>query len=452
MDFPNLLTFVLAIILFPILTQCTIQIVPGATITALGTHQHMQAHGGSIVRPSSTSLFYLIGENKLGGSAFQSINCYSSPDLVTWTFVTELLSLQSSGDLGPNRVVERPHVLYNEAAAQWVMWMHIDDSSYGEARAGVAVSTGSSVCGGAYSYLGASQPLGFQSRDMNVFQDTDGTGYLLTEDRANGLRIDKMASDYRSVVSATYLYAQDYEAPALYKDGDTYFMFASHESGWDPNDNIYCTAMSLSGPWSAWNTFATVGSNTYSSQTSGVVSINGVVMYMGDRWVSSNLMESTYVWLPLTLSGTTATMANQVNWILNVGAGTWTTGPSETTPEAEASTNTLANGARTVSCSGCSGSTSVGYIGGSPGGTLTLPAISSTVAATTTIRIHHTNADSTQRYANVVVNGVSNPVAFLPTGNDNTPGTSILTVPLKAGSNVIEFEQYNGGWGGFSKR
>lgn len=68
----------------------------------------------------------------------------------------------------------------------------------------------------------------------------------------------------------------------------------------DPNDNIYSTATSLSGPWSAWENFATVGTNTYSSQTADVVSINGVVMYMGDRWVSTNLMTSTYVWLPVS--------------------------------------------------------------------------------------------------------------------------------------------------------
>ena len=67
---------------------------------------------------------------------------------------------------------------------------------------------------------------------MGRTEDTDGTAYLLTEDRANGLRIDLLSSDYLSVESATYLYAQDYEAPALYKDGSTYFMFASHESGW----------------------------------------------------------------------------------------------------------------------------------------------------------------------------------------------------------------------------
>jgi hypothetical protein len=77
-------------------------------------------------------------------------NLLCSQDLVQWTFVNELLTLQSSGDLGPNRVVERPHVLYNDATSKYVMWMHIDDSSYAEARAGVATS--SSICGD-YTYL-----------------------------------------------------------------------------------------------------------------------------------------------------------------------------------------------------------------------------------------------------------------------------------------------------------
>ena len=125
----------------------------------------MQAHGGGIVQ--SNGVFYLIGENKLNGSAFQSINCYSSTDLVSWKFENKILTLQASGDLGPSRVVERPHVIYNDATKKWVLWMHIDSSNYGEAKAGVA--TCSSVCGN-YNYVGSVQPLGFQSRDMNVFK------------------------------------------------------------------------------------------------------------------------------------------------------------------------------------------------------------------------------------------------------------------------------------------
>jgi hypothetical protein len=59
------------------------------------------------------------------------------------------------------------------------MWLHIDSSNYGEAEVGVATS--SSICG-SYSYIGSWRPLGYESRDMGLFQDTDGQGYLLTED------------------------------------------------------------------------------------------------------------------------------------------------------------------------------------------------------------------------------------------------------------------------------
>ena len=73
-----------------------------------------------------------------------------------------------------------------------------------------------------------------------------------------------------------------------------------------------------------------------------------MAIYTGDRWVPSNLMRSTYVWLPLTISGTTVSMSNHVNWTPNVAQGTWAPGPGETAPEAEA--GVLAGGARSVTC------------------------------------------------------------------------------------------------------
>lgn len=98
---------------------------------------------------------------------------------MSWTYVGALLSRTASGDLGPSRVVERPKVIYNSSTRKYVMYLHIDDSSYGEAKVGVA--TGDSVCG-KYNYLGSWRPLGFQSRDIGLYQDDDGKAYLLTED------------------------------------------------------------------------------------------------------------------------------------------------------------------------------------------------------------------------------------------------------------------------------
>ncbi|KAJ5461253.1 uncharacterized protein N7458_002805 [Penicillium daleae] len=442
----------------------SLQIVPGGSWTASGTNQHVQAHGGGMDMDQSIrcvscifeltslplgiieidSVYYWIGENKLNGSSFQSVNCYSSTNLVEWTFVGELLSLESSGDLGPNRIVERPKVIYNEATSTYVMWMHIDNSSYGEAKTGVA--TGSSVCG-KYNYLGSFQPLGFQSRDMGLFKDDDGSAYLLSEDRPNGLRIDRLTDDYTNVTSNTYLWSEHIEAPAIYKQDGVYFMFGSQLTGWATNDNKYSAATSLSGPWSSWANFAPTGTNTYNSQTAFILGVGPNVMYMGDRWLSSNLMASTYIWLPLTLSGTSANLTNEDSWVISQQEA-WTTSPTQTAPEAESSSNTLSNGAVTLSCSGCSGSKSVGYIGGSSDGALQFNGITSNATTKTTVQVRYENGDSTQRYATVTVNGNSQILSFIPSTNGITPFSSTLNVELNAGAaNVITISGYEGGWG-----
>jgi hypothetical protein len=123
--------------------------------------------------------YYMVGEDKSGGHSFSNVNCYASTDLVQWTLVGAVLTRQASGDLGPNRVVERPKVIYNDRTRKYVLWMHMDSSNYGEAR--VAVAVGDTVCG-RYQYLRSFQPLGRESRDMGLFKDDDGKGYLLTED------------------------------------------------------------------------------------------------------------------------------------------------------------------------------------------------------------------------------------------------------------------------------
>jgi hypothetical protein len=59
---------------------------------------------------------------------------------------------------------------------------------------------------GPYTYRGRSRPLGFQSRDIGLFQETDGTGYLLTEDRASGL---SQTADIIPVGTGQFVYAGD---------------------------------------------------------------------------------------------------------------------------------------------------------------------------------------------------------------------------------------------------
>ena len=290
----------------------------------------LQLHGLGIINAGGT--WYGFGEDKTGESSsntsFQDIPCYSSTNLSTWTRQATALARQSTGDLGPGRIVERPKVLHNPSTGKYVMYLHIDNTSYSEAKVGVAVSD--SVCG-PYTYQGSFQPLGHQSRDIGLFQDTDGTGYLLSEDRANGLRIDRLSADYLSVISSVAVFA-DYEAPAMAKIGGTYYLLGSHLTGWSTNDNVYATATSLSGPWSAFRAFAPTGTNTYNSQTANIITVAGssatTYLYAGDRWTTANLGTSPLIWLPMTVSGTTVTVGWQRSWTLDTSAGTWADGAS----------------------------------------------------------------------------------------------------------------------------
>ncbi|KAM7185338.1 Glycosyl hydrolase, five-bladed beta-propellor domain containing protein [Rhypophila sp. PSN 637] len=422
----------------------SLQVVPGGTWTT-PDGEHLQAHGAGLIQVNGT--YYMVGEDKSGGHSFSNVNCYASTDLVQWTYVGALLSRTSSGDLGPNRVVERPKVIYNDKTRKYVLWMHMDSSNYGEAR--VAVATGDSVCG-KYQYLRSFQPLGRESRDMGLFKDDDGKGYLLTEDRKYGLRIVALSDDFTSPTTDVFSWKLDggnrVEAPAMIKLGNTYFMFTSMMTGWDANENQYTTSTNLRSGWSSWKKFADGGTKTYNSQTTYILKTSETsAIYMGDRWLSDNLMASTYIWLPLKISGTSVTMKNFVSWVPTSNFASWQNPPAENSYEGEKAT--YGGKARDVSCSTCSNKVTAGYIGGPDKGSVTFTGIKSDIDGMTTIRIKFLNGDSSPRYANVRVNGDGGrKVAFLPAKGD--PASSTLHARLRKGSdNTIIIEGWGSGWG-----
>lgn len=285
----------------------------------------LQLHGLGIVQVGNT--WYGFGENKTGqttaNTAFQDIPCYSSTDLANWTHEGIALAKQGSGDLGPNRIVERPKVIYHAGTRTYVMYLHIDNTSYSDQRVGVATSP--TPCG-PYSYRGSFQPLGNQSRDIGLFQDTDGSAYLLSENAGRSLRIYRLSADYTSVASAVAT-LPNHESPAVIKVGGTYYLLASHLTGWATNDNVYATATSLAGPWSPFRNFAAPGTNTYHSQTANIITVQGsaatTYIYAGDRWTGNAMGNSPLIWLPLTIRGTMVNLGQYPSWTLDVDAGTW---------------------------------------------------------------------------------------------------------------------------------
>jgi hypothetical protein len=287
----------------------------------------VHAHGGGVLKVGS--YYYWFGENRNADNTFRYVDAYRSTDLKNWEFRNHVLTEATDPELATANI-ERPKVMYNASTGKYVMWMHKENGTdYSEARAAVAVSD---TVDGNYSWRGSFRPLGqHMSRDITVFVDTDGAGYMISAARENyDLHIYRLTADYTGIASlvADPWHGGHREAPALFKRGNVYFMLTSGATGWSPNQQQYATATSLSGPWSA---MTNVGdSTTYGSQTAFVLPVQGSsgtsYLYLGDRWGNSfggTVNDSRYVWLPLTFpSSTSMSMSWSPEVTVDTAAGT----------------------------------------------------------------------------------------------------------------------------------
>ncbi len=274
----------------------------------------VHAHGGGMLKVGA--YYYWFGENRNGDDTFRAVSAYRSADLKTWEFRGDVLTQSSAAELGRAKI-ERPKVLYNSSTGQYVMWMHKENGDdYAEARA--AVATSSTVDGG-YTYRGSFRPLGVHmSRDITLFEDDDGTAYMASAARENAdLNVYRLTADYTGVAALVRtLWPGSYrEAPAMFKRNGVYFLLTSAATGWQPNQQKYATATSVTGTWSG---LANVGDSTgFGSQTAYVLPVQGSqatsYLYLGDRWAGAwnrPVNESRYVWLPLGFpSATTMSMS-----------------------------------------------------------------------------------------------------------------------------------------------
>lgn len=265
----------------------------------------LNAHGGSMIKVGS--YYYWVGENRDGTNY---VSLYRSTDLKNWEFRANILSKSSATELATANI-ERPKILYNASTGKYVLWAHKENGvDYGEAR--VAVASSSNI-EGPYTYHGSFRPLGYDSRDMTVYND-NGTAYLISATSVNAdMNIYRLTSDFLGVDAlVTTLWPGSYrEAPAMFKRGSTYFLVTSGATGWAPNQAKYATASSIEGTWSGLSNFG--DSRTFESQSTAVIPITGSsttsYLYMGDRWAgawSAPVNESKYVWLPLTFPTSTS--------------------------------------------------------------------------------------------------------------------------------------------------
>jgi beta-xylosidase len=318
--------------------------------------QHINAHGGGMLFHEGK--YYWFGEHKIAGEAgnraWVGVHCYSSKDLYNWNDEGIALSVvedDSTHDITPGCVLERPKVIYNTKTGKFAMWFHLElkGIGYKAARSGVAVAdriTGPYTFvrsfrpnaefwpknvteaekqippdAAAHDYSGGSLPAdpnklnlfardfagGQMARDQTLFVDDDGSAYhLYASEENSALQISKLTDDYLSF-SGEYVRAfvgRFMEAPAIFKWAGKYYFIGSGCTGWAPNAARSAVAESIWGPWTELGN-PCVGEDaelTFHSQSTFILPVqgkSGAFIFMADRWNPQDAIDGRYLWLPI---------------------------------------------------------------------------------------------------------------------------------------------------------
>lgn len=282
----------------------------------------VQAHGGNFLHIGDT--WYLVGEDR-SQSWFPDVNLYSTKDFVNWKFEKKIIrNGVTSSELGSERMIERPKLMYCRKTGKYVVWCHWEAKDYSASEAAVFVSD---KVNGDYKPVWSGRPLGTKSRDCNIFVDDDGTAYFISTTNENqDLGLFQLSDDYLSAVSETKLFEGDRrEAPAVIKINHTYYMMSSACTGWNPNQAKIATSKSLK---SGWSQLEDIGDNiAYDTQASAIMKIKGtegtVYIYVGDRWMDPDLPQSKIIMLPVEFNNGKMVFNYYDKWKLDIEKGIW---------------------------------------------------------------------------------------------------------------------------------
>ncbi len=271
----------------------------------------IQAHGGCIIKHEG--VYYWYGEHKGADNVpgtrrvdVIGVSCYTSKDLVNWKY--EGLVLEADKDdpeslLHPSCVMERPKVIYNEKNDNFVLWTHSDRGDYKYAGVGISVSK---TPLGPFKLIKFTRPNGHDSRDMTVYIDGDGVGYLFSSSDANAtMLVSRLNEDYTDVdgFCVSVLTDQYREAPAVFKSGK-YYMISSGCTGWAPNTALVAESRFIMGKWLLTHDPCR-GENadiTFFGQSTYVFKEKGRFYLMLDHWHAEDLKSSGYSILPIEIS------------------------------------------------------------------------------------------------------------------------------------------------------
>jgi hypothetical protein len=264
---------------------------------------------------------------------FVAVTCYSSTDLINWTFENNVLSKEEADKHGRTYWVGRLGVAYIPDLKKYAMIVQH------EAQVLIALAdtpTGEFTW---HQRINMKEMIGTTNTgDQTVFTDDDtGKSYLVYSygQGRNKIYVSEIGvkDGMVSLLDCTKIFqGAGREGNCMFKYKGKYYMFASNLYGWDASLAYYLVADDIRGPYLPTNEMLVLkgAEDDYAhvTQTGFFVMLKGTkketVVYCGDRWSDFAGNGLGYnQWVPLSFDGDTPYFNSLSNWKLNAKTGEW---------------------------------------------------------------------------------------------------------------------------------
>jgi hypothetical protein len=268
----------------------------------------------------------------LPNATFESVTCYTSTDLVNWTFEGDVFTKAEANKYGKTWV-GRLGVAYIKELNKYAMFVQHGNK--------VLITVSDSPTGSFtwHQKINMEPMIGTTNTgDQTVFTDEDtGKSYLIYSygQGRNKIYVSEIGVKDGKVnlLDCTQIFkGESREGNCMFKYNNKYYMFASNIYGWDASYAYYLVADDIRGPYLPTNEMLVMNGVSddfaHVTQTGFFVNVKGsqqeTVVYCGDRWANLAGNGLGYnQWFPISFDGKTPYFNSLHSWNLDAQTGLW---------------------------------------------------------------------------------------------------------------------------------
>ncbi|HJS01413.1 MAG TPA: family 43 glycosylhydrolase [Flavobacterium sp.] len=265
----------------------------------------------------------------------KSVTCYSSTDLVNWTFEADVLTSATPTPESWKTWVGRLGVAYVKEMNKYALFVQHGNK--------VLVALADSPTGNFawHQKINMEPWIGTTNTgDQTVFTDDDGKSYLIYSygKGRNKIYVSEIGvKDGKvNILDCTKVFqGASREGNCMFKYKNKYYMAASNIYGWDSSFAYYLVSDNIRGPYLPTNDMQIMDGSkedyAHITQTGFFYTIKRndkeTVIYCGDRWADFAGNGLGYnQWFPLSFDGAKPYFNSLSSWNLDEKTGNWTVG------------------------------------------------------------------------------------------------------------------------------